>query len=688
VFDRAHREGKQSAPHLLAVAFKKALAECKSESHLLQISPARFSGCHGFWAFFASWRSAIDRFFRLARPTSLSHVVGVPPMKPRRFATFFRQPFAARALGIVLLLASMSSAFATELLVCDGGHGAIRRFDASSGAYLGDLVSDSNLFLTALTFDNSGYLYVSCANSNSVRRYNAKTGVFLGTFAAINQPYDLAFGPDNNLYVTSAQDYSVHRFDGVTGASLGIFAPPPNGAVGPPGGLVFHNQFLFVTYLQGTNTGGTLWKFDATTGASLGPIYTNFFGNGPRQPRFGPDGNLYVPEWQTFNLDKFDGASLALTTNFSVLQGPISLCFGDDGNLIVLFDDGSQSRVERYNPQTGALLGQLIAPGAGGIGRASVIMVRSPASQTLFHFRFEGTPGTPIVVVNDSSPNFNSGYVTGAGNYTRGLSGSAVDLSGDSNYVSVANLPEFTADSWTIEFFFRANQPYAPYGTNPFVLANKLYTTSPAGNNPSTFELGYSTNGQVYGYVGLLGDDVIKITAGPGRLANDGHWHHLALVSTNMAGVSNQLSLYLDYLLVGTTNFSRSQIIGWANFPLSIGAGNLSGQDTGPLRKNFDGQIDECRLVTAPLSPSQFLTLPFLLTTNLAISTLDAGHTRLAITSDTNKIYQLQSCPDLSGGGHWTNVNGYFFGSPTPIFFTNSLTPQTPHEFFRILRTP
>src|SRR5262249_30282839 len=155
------------------------------------------------------------------------------------------------------------------------------RFDATNGAYLGALISEPNQFLTAMTFDASGYLYVSSYTSNSVRRYNAATGVFLGTFATVNRPYDLAFGPDRNLYVASAVDYAVHRFDGVTGSSLGIIAPPPNDAGGPPGGLVFHDRFLFVTYLANglTTSTGSLWKFDAITGASIGPVYTNFFGN-------------------------------------------------------------------------------------------------------------------------------------------------------------------------------------------------------------------------------------------------------------------------------------------------------------------------------------------------------------------------------------------------------------------------
>jgi hypothetical protein len=488
--------------------------------------------------------------------------------------------------------------------------------------------------------------------------------------------------------VISAQDNAVHRYDGTTGASLGVFAPPPNGAVGPPGGLVFHGRFLFVDYLRGTNTTGTLWKFDALTGAPLGQIYTNFSGNGPRQLRFGPDENLYVPDWQTFDLYKFDGTSLALVTDLQVLQGPLSLCFGDDGNLNVLFDNGTDSRVQRYDIQTGASLGQLIAPGAGGMGRANSIMIRPLASQTLLHYRFEGTPGSAAVAISDSSPNFYSGFVNSTGTYARGIFGTGLDLSGDSNYVSVANLPEFTADSWTVEFLFRANQPYTTYGTNPFVLANKLYSTAPLANYPSTFEIGYSTNGEVYGYVGLLGDGVEKISTGPGRLANDAHWHHLALTSTNMSGASNRLSLYLDYMLVGTTNFPRTQPVGWANFPLSIGAGNLTGADTGVFRKNFDGQIDEFRIIPAPLPPSQFLAPAFVPAGTLAISNLNASHVRLSVISDTNKIYQVQSFTNLPAGTNWTNVSGFFFGSSAPLYFTNSVSPQLPCQFFRLLQTP
>jgi hypothetical protein len=116
-----------------------------------------------------------------------------PAMNPLRGTVIVRRTFAQLIFGMVLFIASTAPSFATELLVCDASHGAILRFDASSGTYLGALVSDPNLFLTAMTFDSSGYLYLSCYNSNSIRRYNAKTGVFLGTFATLQQPYDLAF---------------------------------------------------------------------------------------------------------------------------------------------------------------------------------------------------------------------------------------------------------------------------------------------------------------------------------------------------------------------------------------------------------------------------------------------------------------------------------------------------------------
>src|SRR6516164_6506493 len=75
-----------------------------------------------------------------------------------------------------------------------------------------------------LAFGPDGSLYVTSNGSNSVIRYNA-AGQLLGTFVTagsggLNSPFGLAFGPDGNLYVGSIGTNAIYRYSGTTGAFL------------------------------------------------------------------------------------------------------------------------------------------------------------------------------------------------------------------------------------------------------------------------------------------------------------------------------------------------------------------------------------------------------------------------------------------------------------------------------------
>ena len=53
--------------------------------------------------------------------------------------------------------------------------------------------------------------------SGKVLRYDGTSGSFVGDFASIQVPTDLAFGPDGNLYVSIWGSDRIVRFDGATG---------------------------------------------------------------------------------------------------------------------------------------------------------------------------------------------------------------------------------------------------------------------------------------------------------------------------------------------------------------------------------------------------------------------------------------------------------------------------------------
>jgi outer membrane protein assembly factor BamB len=285
-------------------------------------------------------------------------------------------------VSFVVALAMVKSV-AGSLLIADD-NGVVREYDGATGAYRGVFASGGGLVSPAgMAVGPDGNLYVGDWDLKAVLRFNGRTGTFLGRFAtASNWIYGLTFGPDNNLYAGLIGG-PVQRFNGVTGASLGYFTPPHQDF----GGMRFHNGSLFVTYGEFP---GQLCQYNATNGAYIATIYGAFSGNGPRDPLFAPDGKLYVPDWQTPRVVKFDGTTLAYQGNLindTNHSFPVALAIGPDGHLYVLDDQvGGQASVNRYNLARGAFETNFVAAGSGGLGRANYML-------------FADIPHAPMVIL-------------------------------------------------------------------------------------------------------------------------------------------------------------------------------------------------------------------------------------------------------------------------------------------------
>ncbi|HVT11399.1 MAG TPA: PEP-CTERM sorting domain-containing protein [Fimbriimonadaceae bacterium] len=119
-----------------------------------------------------------------------------------------------------------------NLYVASWGSNKVLKFDAATGAYLGDFVTGIG-HPRGLTFWNS-HLLVSSENGNLVNEYNAATGAFESILVSagsggLNGAAGMAV-VGNDLYVASWRNGSVLKYAASNGAFEGVFA----GGLGSP----------------------------------------------------------------------------------------------------------------------------------------------------------------------------------------------------------------------------------------------------------------------------------------------------------------------------------------------------------------------------------------------------------------------------------------------------------------------
>lgn len=202
--------------------------------------------------------------------------------------------------------------------------GEILRYDGKSGKFLGALVpsTDPNAPFAprGIVLGSDNVLYVAdliASDEESpgrVARYDASTGAFLGNldttgFTGQFHPRGLVFGPDGVLYVAvrnipSGLGGAVLRFDPASGKLLNVFvASDSTNDLNRPEGLVFglDGNLYITSFRSGPSDTDKILVFNGTTGAYLGKIdLAQSVASGGRRAFaqaifFGPGGLLYVP---------------------------------------------------------------------------------------------------------------------------------------------------------------------------------------------------------------------------------------------------------------------------------------------------------------------------------------------------------------------------------------------------------
>lgn len=180
-------------------------------------------------------------------------------------------------------------------------------------------------------------ILVASPAQNTVLRFDAVTGASLGNFltpgaGGLSSPQGVAIGPDGNVYVSSDGTNQILRFD-PSGDFMDVFASAPG--LEFPGEINFHNGFLFVSDFE-FGTDGQVYRFDANNGQFVDQFVSI---GGPDGQEFDADNNLFVSSFDTNSINKYDpnGTFLGefVSSGSGGLNAPLDILFLDNGELLV-----------------------------------------------------------------------------------------------------------------------------------------------------------------------------------------------------------------------------------------------------------------------------------------------------------------------------------------------------------------
>lgn len=294
-------------------------------------------------------------------------------MQPARLLVF-------RIVALLLSSCAFAHAGAADLFVGNfvSGDQSVKRYNGSTGASLGDFIANSNApgalsFPLGGAFGPDGNFYVSSSDNDQVLRYNGKTGAFINAFAnsasGLSDPAGLVFHKGSLYVASSSSPGAVLRYNASNGQFQGDFVAPGSAGLTDPEGLTFGpDGNLYVT-----TDGGSVLRFDGTTGAPIGTgVFVAQNSGGLQSARgvaFGADGNLYVSNFAPGGgVLRYNGSTGAFIDAFvpgNTLGMPRPIVFGPDGNLYV--GDFSGGSVDRFNGKTGASMGAFVAANSGNL---------------------------------------------------------------------------------------------------------------------------------------------------------------------------------------------------------------------------------------------------------------------------------------------------------------------------------
>jgi streptogramin lyase len=232
--------------------------------------------------------------------------------------------------------------------------------DPSSGdiqIYPVDDDAEVNAQPRALKFDSDGFLWIVNGGTNAVVRLDTVTGQY-ESYDVQMYAHSLDLDPQGNIWVNDyfAKEERVARVSAATGEVTILPIPAANrpkseGVPLPYGLQVDRKGRLYSTQLAAN----TLAVYDTVSGAGE-LVEMPHPNSGPRRPGLGPDGRLWIPEFNTGFLTAFDPD----TGDFKRIDLGLSTLGAYDVEVDqktgeVWISGSLDSSMLRYNPESGAI---------------------------------------------------------------------------------------------------------------------------------------------------------------------------------------------------------------------------------------------------------------------------------------------------------------------------------------------
>jgi len=280
------------------------------------------------------------------------------------------------AAGLVACCLVSLSAQNYSVYVSDAGNfehppWQILKFDADGSN--GQVLISQNLAWPQDIFflENENTMLVSNLNSGHITKFNANTGAYLGEFATgIGGPTRMQLGPDSLLYVLQWFGNGKVRRYSLAGAFVGEFT-----ATGVSNSIGMDWDTAGNLYVSSYN-GKYVRKF-SPTGADLGNFISANLA-GPTNIWFAENGDLLVVDYLGNSVKRFDSAGNYKGVFIAGLPQGEGVAFLPNGH--ILLGVGGSSSVREYNA-AGTLIGNLVPPATLGLKTPNAVVWRPlPAS--------------------------------------------------------------------------------------------------------------------------------------------------------------------------------------------------------------------------------------------------------------------------------------------------------------------